>query len=50
MVKLADDDAFYAASCARAYSAGEAFKPAQLAPRYVAYFQSILHCAPAGAG
>jgi len=40
--KLADDDAFYAESTARAKAAGDIYLPAKLTPRYVEYFNRIL--------
>ena len=42
MLKLADDPAFYAEASARARVAGEAYQPAVLAPRYLAFFEDIL--------
>ncbi|QYM80100.1 glycosyltransferase [Horticoccus luteus] len=40
--KLADDDAFYAAASSRARAAGESYRPQNLAPRYVEFFERVL--------
>ncbi|MFI5337450.1 MAG: glycosyltransferase [Opitutales bacterium] len=42
MLRLADDPAFYAESSARARAAGEAYLPARVVPRYLAYFEGVL--------
>jgi len=42
MIRLEGDDAFYREECERARAASEVYRPENLAPRYVAYFRSIL--------
>lgn len=42
IIKLADDPKFYAEASARARAAGATVQPAALAPRYVAFFESVL--------
>jgi glycosyltransferase involved in cell wall biosynthesis len=44
--RLADDQDFYARASARARSAGEFYMPASVAPRYVDFFESVLHGTP----
>jgi len=48
MLRLADDEQFYAEASARARAAGAAYQPAVLAPRYVDFFQRLLpvRCGP----
>jgi len=42
IIRLADDQEFYAAASARARAAGAAYEPATLGRRYVGYFTGIL--------
>jgi glycosyltransferase involved in cell wall biosynthesis len=42
LVRLADDQPYYAAASARALAAGQSFQPEKLGPRYVDYFTRIL--------
>ena len=42
MLKLADDEKFYAESSSRARAAGDAYLPEKLAPRYVEFFERVL--------
>ncbi len=42
LVRLFDDDTFYAEECARARAAAVGYAPDQLAPDYVAFFRSVL--------
>jgi hypothetical protein len=43
IIRLADDEAYYAAASVRARQAGAAYQPEVLAPRYAAYFAGILN-------
>ena len=49
IVRLADDQEFYAQSSARALAAGQAYQPEVLGPRYTAYFNGILQGQRTGA-
>jgi glycosyltransferase involved in cell wall biosynthesis len=42
IIRLADDQGFYAAASARARQAGASYQPAVLAPRYAEYFAGLL--------
>ena len=46
ILKLADDQNFYAQASARALTAGQAYRPERIAPRYVDFFNRVLN-APA---
>ena len=46
IIRLADDQAFYAEASTRARAAGQAWRPEALVPRYLEYFNRILTTPP----
>jgi len=50
LLRLSDDEAFYAAACQRAAEAGKSYRPEILAPLYVEFFEKVLSgaCPPPG--